>query len=355
MANQITFPAEWDHQEAIMLTLPAADTDWRYMLDDIVAEYIGIVKALTLSGQQIVMLCRNPHEAALYFAHIPYEGLHIIGADFNDTWMRDYGPLTIVKNGDIRALDFGFNGWGLKFPACLDNLVNLRLKESGIIRGEAYRNNRDFILEGGSIESDGRGTILTTSRCLQSLNRNGSRSKHELNEVLARRLGASHVLWLDHGYLAGDDTDSHIDTLARLCPDDTIIYTACADPSDEHYSELDRMREQLGRFRTAEGLPYSLVEVPLPSPMVTPQGERLPATYCNYLVTNRHVFVPVYGRPAEDELACKIIGSVYHTRTVVPVMASALVRQHGSLHCATMQVPEGVLDMDVVRKLSVRK
>lgn len=237
----------------------------------------------------------------------------------------------------MRALDFGFNGWGLKFAADHDNLVNLRLRDRHIIEPSTYRNERSFVLEGGAIESDGKGTVLTTTRCLTSPNRNGGLSKGELNEILRERLGAEHVLWLDHGALAGDDTDSHIDTLARMAPGNSIVFTGCRDMDDEHFEELLRMRAQLTLFRNMEGEPFNLVELPLPDPIYA-DGERLPATYANYLVTDIAILMPTYAQPQKDMLAMQTMRIVFPDRKVIGVDCRTLLRQHGSLHCATMQL-----------------
>ncbi|MDE5903012.1 MAG: agmatine deiminase family protein, partial [Muribaculaceae bacterium] len=188
---------------------------------------------------------------------------------------------------------------------------------------------------------DGAGTQLTTARCLTSPNRNGGKSKSELNEILARRLGASHVLWLDYGALAGDDTDSHIDTLARMAPGNTIIFTGCRNMDDEHFEELLHMRGQLTLFRTPDGESYNLVELPLPDPIFDDDGRRLPATYANYLVTGSHIFMPTYGQPANDRLACQTIRIAFPDHVIVGIDCRALIKQHGSLHCATMQLYEG--------------
>lgn len=340
------FIAEWEECAAVMLAFPSKDTDWSYMLAEAEEQYQRLVKALTDNGEHVLLLAHEPEIASKLMSHCDQDKLTIVKADYNDTWTRDYGPLSIEKNGDTRALDFGFNGWGLKFASDRDNLVNLRLSERFIIEPKTLRNNRDFTLEGGSVESDGHGTLLTTSRCLCSPNRNGGKSKNELNEILRERLGADHILWLDYGALAGDDTDSHIDTLARICPDNTILFTGCRNMDDEHFEELLKMRAQLTMFRTAEGEPYNLVELPLPDPVIDPDdGSRLPATYANYLVTPRNIFVPVYGQPHNDELACQTVRIAFPDRKVVPVRCNALLQQHGSLHCATMQLPPAITNI----------
>lgn len=336
--TQIRMPAEWEEQSAVMLALPHYDTDWVYVLDEVIDQYRRLVEALTTNGVRVLLLARSDDEGKRISKDCPAGSVIIVEVDFNDTWVRDYGPVAVEKDGRVRALDFGFNGWGLKFAADKDNLVNLRLSEMGYIHRHTYRNERDFVLEGGSIESDGKGTILTTSRCLCSPNRNGGKSKEELNGILASRLGASHVLWLDYGALQGDDTDSHIDTLARLAPGDTIIFTGCRDMDDPHFEELLRMRAQLTLFRTKEGNPFNLLELPLPSPVTSPDGERLPATYANYLVTPEAIFMPTYAQPAIDNVAAQTLRVAFPDHRIVTVDCRTLLLQHGSLHCATMQL-----------------
>ena len=236
--------------------------------------------------------------------------------------------------------DFKFNGWGLKFPADKDNLITRAMCNTGLLRGR-YSNELSFVLEGGSIESDGNGVILTTSECLLSPNRNGDLSRDEIEQRLRCWLGAEKVLWLDHGALEGDDTDSHI--LARLAPNDTILYV-CTTPDDPQFGELEAMREQLQQFTTPDGRPFNLIGLPLPEAIYDPEddGQRLPATYANYLVTGNAVIMPTYGQPKPDFLASQILRIAYPEHEIVTVDCRALIRQHGSLHCATMQIIEGV-------------
>lgn len=340
--KNMRFLAEWEDQNAVLMALPNASTDWAYMLDDVLDCYASMLKAMTSEGVNIILLADSKQNAASVLAKVSErDRVRVVETPFNDTWTRDYGPLAVERGERHRALDFGFNGWGLKFAADKDNLVNLHLKDNFVFLPEQYRNERDFVLEGGSVESDGLGTVMTTTRCLTSPNRNGGKSKGELNKILNERLGASHVLWLDYGALAGDDTDSHIDTLARLAPHNTILFTGCRNVDDEHFEELLKMRAQLTLFRTPDGEPYNLIELPLPDPIYDEDGERLPATYANYLVTNNAIFMPVYGQPANDTLACQTIRIAFPEHKIVPVDCRALIRQHGSLHCATMQLHTG--------------
>lgn len=326
--------AEWERPCKMLMSLPAEHTDWAYMLGQAQDQCLRLVRAMLDAGQRVLLLV-PPHHRGELPAH-PL--LQTVEVEYNDTWTRDYGPLTVRRSdGTLRLLDFGFNAWGLKFAADRDNLVTLRLEEGGVLTD--VRNCRDFILEGGSIDTDGLGTILTTTRCLCSPNRNGGKGKAELNDLLHQYLGADHVLWLDFGALEGDDTDSHIDTLARMAPHDTLLYISDDGEQGAQGEELRLMARQLRSFRTAEGHPFNLVELPLPDPVYDDDGSRLPATYANYLITPTHIFVPTYAQPMKDELAVRTLHSVFPGHIPVPVDCRAYLRQHGSLHCATMQLP----------------
>lgn len=341
--SDIRFIPEWEPIEYILLALPNKNTDWDYILPEATEQYQRLVKAITDEGIKVALLCHDVGEAMEIMQESDQEYITYIPMEYNDTWTRDYGLITVMRNERLRALDFGFNAWGLKFASDKDNLVNLNLYKKGLLQPLTYRNERDFVLEGGSVETDGNGTIMTTSRCLQSPNRNGGKTKSELNNELLERLGADHVLWLDYGALKGDDTDSHIDTLARLAPDDTIVFIGTKNFDDPQFEDLLAMRAQLTLFRTAEGNPYNLVELPLPDPILDTDGSRLPATYANYLVANGVIFMPTYSQPDKDELAMRSIKIAYPTHKIVGVDCRTLLRQHGSLHCATMQIPTGIL------------
>ena len=266
------------------------------------------------------------------------EDLLIVGEPSNDTWARDHGFISLVDDqGGRRLLDFKFNGWGEKFPAELDNAINRRLYDEGKISGE-YIDCLDFVLEGGSIESDGKGTIFTTSCCLLAPHRNQPLSQTEIEARLKQELCAERIIWIDHGHLTGDDTDGHIDTLVRVCPDNTLLYIGCDDPEDEQYEDLRLMEEQLKTFRTLEDEPYRLVKLPMPRPILF-EGERLPATYANFLVINGAVLCPTYDQPDLDAEALRLIGEAFPGREIVDIDCRSIIKQHGSLHCCTMQYP----------------
>lgn len=334
-------PAEWENPRKILLAYPNENTDWAYIIDEAKAQFDALIESLVKAGE-FVMVVAAPDTVSPRIKEMveSNEGQIVEEVIFNDTWTRDYGPLSVEGLSEgITELDFGFNGWGLKFAADKDNLVNLSLHSLGLRPDSRYVNCRDFELEGGSVESDGAGTILTTSRCLCSPNRNGGKSKEEIEKVLRERLGAERVLWLDYGFLEGDDTDSHVDTLARLAPDDTILYIgAPEDRADVHYEELEMMRRQLESFLTAAGAPYRLIALPFPDPIFDEEGCRLPATYANYLVTGWNLFLPVYGQPDNDRRAHQALQIAFPQHKIYEVDCRTLIKQHGSLHCSTMQL-----------------
>lgn len=326
-----------------MIAWPHKDTDWCYMLEEVQDCYDSLAHAIARHARLIV-IGPDLDNARTRLADIDAERVTFIDCPTNDTWTRDYGPITTVdETGKVVVNDFVFNGWGLKFASDRDNRVTRFLTDKGVFDSSAYRNSLDFVLEGGGIDSDGHGTLLTTSECLLSPNRNAALSREKIEDHLKSSLGADRVLWIDHGFLAGDDTDSHVDTLARLAPHDTIIYTGCDDPTDLHYTALRDMAMQLATFTTADNKPYNLIELPLPDPVYDADGERLPATYANFLPLNDAVLMPVYGQARKDMLAMQMLKIVYPDHVIEQVDCSALIKQHGSLHCATMQLPAGVL------------
>jgi agmatine deiminase len=337
-------PAEWEPQDAVQLTWPHAGTDWRDSLEEVVALYERLVALLVGVGD--VLIGAPAAEVAqvrarLAGAGVPGARLHIFAVSSDDTWARDHGPITVQSSAGPCLLDYRFNGWGGKFDAELDDAITASLYRQGAYPGARLR-RRALVLEGGAIESDGRGTLLTTSACLLNPNRNPALDQAEIEALLRADLGVRKVNWLRSGALEGDDTDSHIDTLARLCPGGVIAYQACDDRGDSHYPGLQAMAQELRQMRSAGGEHYRLLPLPWPAPKYDGAGRRLPATYANFLICNGSVLVPTY-RDLRDTEALRRVAQAFPGYRVTGVDCLPLIQQHGSLHCITMQLPRGVL------------
>ncbi|MDR3557152.1 MAG: agmatine deiminase family protein [Syntrophobacteraceae bacterium] len=341
MERKRRLPAEWEEQDGVLMAWPHEGTEW-VNLEAVQNVTMEIVREIVRS-ERLLMAAPDVEEARgrLLDAGVPLDRVGLFQIDTNDTWARDFGPLTVFEADRPVLLDFGFNGWGLKFRSDLDNQITRKLARLGAF-GQTPLDTRGIVLEGGSIESDGQGTILTTSACLLSPNRNPHLSRSAVEEFICREFGSHRVLWIEHGRIAGDDTDSHVDTLVRFCPDNVIIYTACDDPTDEHFGPLREMEDEIRAFRTPEGRPYRLLGLPWPEPVYDEEGRRLPATYANFLVVNGAVLVPLYGT-GKDRAALDIIGRAFPGRKTTGLDCLPLLTGNGSLHCITMQLPEGVL------------
>ncbi|MBQ7690661.1 MAG: agmatine deiminase family protein [Muribaculaceae bacterium] len=332
------FRAEWEPQEAVLIAWPHTGTDWAATLDTVQSCYCHIARAI-MADERLIVVTPEPDTVRRQLPDAPADRLTIVELPTNDTWTRDYGPLTVEdKYGIPRLLDFTFNAWGMKFPANLDNLVTERLCRLHIL-DLPLDNHRDMVLEGGSVETDGRGTVMTTYECLLSRNRNAAWHQRFIEQQLRNRLGARQVLWLVHGHVPGDDTDCHIDTLARFLPGNVIVTTWAESDSDE-YRDIAGMVKEISTFTDADGQPYRCVQLPAPPVLRDSSGNRLPATYANFLITNHSVLVPTYGCPERDNEAVQILQQLVPQRRVVGIDCRPLIEQHGSLHCATMQIPK---------------
>ncbi len=327
--------AEWESQRAVLMAFPHEETDWAENLEEALSPFIRIAQAIAYA-QPLYIICKDKQSISGRFCST--HNISFIEIPTNDTWIRDYGYISIENGGETKLLDFTFDGWGGKFDATLDNLVNKTLHQKGYL-GLTPLETIDFVLEGGSIESDGAGTILTTSHCLCNPNRNGGLSKREVEAKLSSYLGTKHILWLDHGYLAGDDTDSHIDTLARFVDTEAITYVKCDDKEDEHYESLQKMEEELRCFRTPKGKPYRLIPLPMCEAKYDPEGKRLPATYANFLITNKALIYPTYNAPA-DKKADVVFKTLFPDKEIIPINCEKLIEEGGSLHCSTMQIAQ---------------
>ena len=332
-------PAEWFPQSAVQLTWPHAGTDWAPILDEVIPCFVSIAKEI-MKREKLVVVCPDALEVKEQLGVFDEERVRFVELPTNDTWARDHGGISVFDPLGMMVYDFVFNGWGIKFAANKDNLITRNLYQAGVFAEEIQLvNMAPFVLEGGSIESDGQGTLMATAECLLSVNRNEYLQREEIEHYLKDVFGVKRILWIENGYLAGDDTDSHVDTLARFCSEDTIAYVKCEDESDEHYDELLAMEEEIKAFRQENGDPYRLISLPMADEIVW-EGERLPATYANFLIMNGAVLLPFYNSP-KDEQARKALQMAFPDREVVGINCLPLIKQHGSLHCVTMQYPEG--------------
>ena len=316
---------EFEEQSFTQIIFPHKKTDWNCCLKEAEANFIEIILSI-IRYQKCLVVCHDANyvrslfddDAKLFF--VEYES--------DDCWARDTSALSIMDGKRVKLLNFTFNGWGGKFDAQKDDAMNLSIKDNY----KAKMHSIDFILEGGAVESNGVDTILTTSKCMLNKNRNHNLDPLSITQELHKHLGATKILYLNYGYLAGDDTDSHIDTLARFISKDTIMYVACEDEKDEHYLELQMMQQELQLLASEHN--FKLIPLPMCEPIYD-DAKRLPATYANFLFVNGAVLVPTYDAKS-DAKALAIFRDTFTTREIVSVDCSTLIKQHGSLHCVCM-------------------
>jgi agmatine/peptidylarginine deiminase len=323
--------AEFEEQGFTQIIFPHAQTDWAPYLREAQKCFKDIINTI-IKFQKCLVICADVEAVKKHFT--PHKNLFFIQYLTDDTWARDCSALSLSQDAKTKLLDFQFNAWGGKFAAKKDNAMSQAIKKIYT----APLQKLDFVLEGGAVESNGKDTILTTSACMLNPNRNPKLNNIQITQNLKEYFGAEHILYLNHGYLAGDDTDSHIDTLARFINEDTIMYVSCKNKEDEHYKELLFMQEELSMIAKEREL--KLIPLPMPSAIYY-EEQRLPATYANFLFVNGAVLVPLYN-VAEDIEALEIFKDTFKEREIVGIDCSTLIRQHGSLHCVTMNFAKDV-------------
>jgi agmatine/peptidylarginine deiminase len=338
-----SFLPEWHPQWGVLLAWPHPDTDWADNLDAAETCYTQIVQAIS-QRENVLLLCHDAqHQAHIEAVLGETAQVHFVQMPYNDTWARDFGFITVMRDGKPLLLDFTFNAWGGKFDAELDNAVNAQLAKLPLLTGNVQETH-PLVMEGGSLETDGQGTLLTTEICLLNPNRNPTLDRAAIEVLLRESLGVERILWLAHGHLEGDDTDAHIDTLARFADPQTIVYMSCDDPTDSHYASLQAMEAELKALRQTNGEAYRLFPIPLPAGIYD-EDRRLPASYVNFLIINGAVLLPVYADESTDPLAIAQMQSAFPQHQIIPIDCRALIAQNGSLHCVTMQIPQEVVNV----------
>ncbi|WP_077195812.1 agmatine deiminase family protein [Prevotella ihumii] len=352
MQNTFRFPAEWEKQSGIMLIWPHKDTDWYPYLKEITETYLQLAEVITRYEKLLIVAQELEAVKELIYNRLSNEQIGNVifrQCENNDTWARDVAPITLIPQTanketkmPFHLMDFCFNGWGEKFAADKDNRINRQLYFEDTFCG-VLENHKDFVLEGGSIESDGKQTLFTTTACLTAPHRNEPLTKDNLEKRLLQLFpNMKRVVWIEHGELQGDDTDGHVDTILRCAPNDTLLYISTDNTADPHFEDLRALDEQVQSLRTLEGKPYRLFKLPIPE-AIYDEGERLPATYANFLILNGAVIVPTYNQPKYDKQALATIQEAFPDYDIIGIDSVTIVRQHGSIHCLTMQFPEGVI------------
>lgn len=339
--HQFTLLPEWADQEAVILAWPHKNTDWQANLEAARSTYLALIQAINRAHSVVLLLCPKSEIEAVQAMLDSSAQVLIIECDYNDTWVRDYGFLTVSDNKVNHPMSFEFNGWGQKFNAQLDNKVNLRLAQlcqHALIESKV-------VLEGGAIEIDENQHLLTTGSCLFNPKRNGNMQADAYKQLFKETLGAKTISIFNHGHLEGDDTDGHIDTLARFTPLMGIVLQGADNrPHDPHFAELFKLQ-----YEVSQVLPqHKIYSLPLPY-AVNEDGDRLPASYANYLILNRQILLPIYGHD-EDQAAIEQIQAAYPNYVVVPIDCLSLVQQNGSLHCISMQVPSNTLKPEIIEQ-----
>lgn len=315
-------PAEWEKQRCVMLVFPTKHKDWQHSLAQIQNSYLELIAAVC-KFQECHVICDDATTRDSLKQR--FENVTVYDIKTNDTWIRDFGAIECFDDTNLLSYDFTFNAWGGKFVSNLDNQVNSTLESFGFFQNLIAC---DFVLEGGSIDSNGKGILLGTTKCLHNPNRNAKLAKEEIHSRLHSYFGLEKLCLLRHGELAGDDTDAHVDTLARFVDENTIAYAICKDKDDIHYNSLKKMEKELQK------LPFDLIPLPLPKAIFY-KDERLPATYLNFLFVNGGLIVPTYG-DKNDSFVLATLQKHLANRVVTGVDSSIFIREHGSLHCATM-------------------
>ncbi len=331
-------PAEWEPQEAVWFAWPTRADLWGER-NARVKEQLVQLYVLAARFQTVRVLCPKSAQAGLVEkmeAAGDCSRVELFDYETDDVWCRDYGPLFLLSEdgSEVCIADWQYNAWGNKFPLqSKDNAASEWIADALDLPSVAF----DWVLEGGAIESNGMGQLLSTEVVLLNPNRNGKVTKHTVRNELEAGLGIDEILWLEDG-LVGDDTDGHIDNLARFYKHDGILYAEASWPEDPNYEALTENTQRIQNFRTAKGRAYSSVPMPLPK-AIEVDGEPLAASYMNYLVLNGAVLVPTYGQPDRDDEALEILAGCFPDREIVGFDCQDIIHEGGAIHCMSQHQP----------------
>jgi agmatine deiminase len=330
-------PAEWEPHAATWLAWPHKEDTWPGNFAPIPAVWVQIVRALTPS-ERVNILVNNTAAAAgvrelLHAAEVPDRNVSLYEIPTDDAWMRDHGPIFITRRAELAAVKWRYNAWGGKYPPWhLDDAVAEKVCAS--LGVPVFRPG--IVMEGGSIDVNGQGTLLTTETCLLNPNRNPHLGREQIEQYLCDYLGVRHVLWLGQG-IVGDDTDGHIDDLTRFVDPTTVVTVMETDSRDENFEVLQANYQRLLGMTDQNGRPLHVITLPMPRP-ISYRGQRLPASYANFYIANGVVLVPTFNDP-NDAAALQTVQDLFPHRRVVGIHATEMVWGLGAIHCATQQQP----------------
>ncbi len=338
-------PAEWAPQDALLLIWPHADSDWAARREVAEAAF-GALALAVCRFEPLVIACHDQVTRRRAIEHMqdlgcPRAAFTTALAPSDDTWARDIAPITVFDDEHPLCIDFAFDGWGGKYRSERDAAFAGNLLDNPGF-ATLGREHGDFVLEGGAIETDGAGTLLVNRRTVLDPVRNRELDREDAEARFRRHFGIERMLWLDVEPVPGDDTDGHIDTLARFTDIDTIVHATPHSADDPAAATLATLHEQLTELRTADGRPCELVPLPNPAPFTDERGFPCPATYANFVIVNDAVLVPAYA-DANDGVAVERLQERFPGRTIVPVPSRTFVTQAGGPHCLTMHFPQGTL------------
>jgi agmatine deiminase len=330
------FPAEWEKHASTWLTYPKPNESWPANFNKVCAEYNQFVKLIS-SGEKVNIVCDNQTHSLHLAENLDKAGakmsniaFHEFGSD--DSWCRDHGPAFLLnrKTGERAIVKWEFNAWGSKYPSEKDNEIGNKI--SSLYDLKVFRPG--IVMEGGSVEVNGKGTLITTKACLLNKNRNLSHSVKEIESYLSGYYGAENIIWLGEG-VEGDDTDGHIDDMVRFVDNDKIITVIEEDKHDNNYPALKHNRKLLNDIRLENGKQPEISELPMPEPVYNGR-ERLPASYANFYICNKAVIVPIFGSKNEDK-ALQILQSCFTDKEVIGLYSGNVIYGLGSWHCLSQQ------------------